>query len=117
MRIGMLGVNHKSASLELREVLALAFEKLFAELANMVLLSTCNRTEIYFSAKNPDLAHAEYIQDLRFALDVEFEHALYSFFGKECFIHLSKVTAGLDSACFGGNRNSGSGQKSLLKSL
>ncbi len=104
MLIGVIGVNFKSAPLEIREELAKACmyafgeQTFFSRIKNTVLLSTCNRTEIYFSA--PDLAEMQttIMGILREYVKKPFEHTLYSFFGRDCFLHLCKVTAGLDSA-------------------
>lgn len=58
MRILMLGVNHRTAPVELRERLAMPGERLGAVIdqirtrhptAEVVILSTCNRTEIYLA--------------------------------------------------------------------
>ena len=52
----VIGVNHDSASVELREQIAFAPEKVHdslnaliseTELTESVILSTCNRTEVY----------------------------------------------------------------------
>jgi len=105
MRVGVLGVNHKLADLQLREVLAKRIEALFShsyvhlkELKAVPLL-TCNRTEVYFSSED-DLAdsHTHLLSVLRKAIDQEFDQKLYSYFGLDCFTHLCRVTAGLDSA-------------------
>ena len=34
-------------------------------------------------------------------MDEEFEHCVYSYFGSDCFFHLARVTAGIDSALIG----------------
>lgn len=96
MKIGVLGINHKSAELGLRESVARACQKLYPR-GNTVLLSTCNRTEVYFS--DPDLVsfHGEALHALQAEISGSFEHALYVYFGKDCFFHLACVTAGLDS--------------------
>jgi len=103
MRVGVLGLNHKTADLALRELFARAARTLAGERALFfthptVLLSTCNRTEIYFSASDLSEAHIHLLSHLRRYLDVPFEHSLYTYFGIDCFIHLARVTAGLDSA-------------------
>jgi glutamyl-tRNA reductase len=103
MRVGVLGLNHKTADLALREPFARAARTLARERALFfahptVLLSTCNRTEIYFSASDLSEAHSDLLAHLRRYLDVPFEHRLYTYFGIDCFIHLARVTAGLDSA-------------------
>ena len=96
MRIGVLGVNHKSASLSLREKVAEACQSYTS--SDKVILSTCHRTEIYFS--HDDLAETQchLFRELKERLLHNQEHAFYSYFGKECFFHLACVTAGLDSA-------------------
>jgi glutamyl-tRNA reductase len=104
MRIGVLGINYKSAEISVREYVSKACririsrESEIAEKYNCVVLSTCNRTEIYFSADNLADAHSVLLNILREEIDVSFEHKLYSFFGFDCFIHLAQVTSGLDSA-------------------
>jgi len=104
MHVGILGINYKSSEIELREMLARVAIGLFgnesqvAARFSIVLLSTCNRTEIYFSAGQLVEAHSELLNLLREELSFPFEHKLYAYFGSECFAHLSRVTAGLDSA-------------------
>ncbi len=107
MDIGIIGINHKSADLELREKLAKAAERLFgpshsahADLS-FVLLSTCNRTEIYFHSEDPASTHTYLLNAIRERIDEEFEHRIYSYFGIDCFSHLAQVTAGIDSALIG----------------
>ncbi|MCP5509193.1 MAG: hypothetical protein H7A39_02120 [Chlamydiales bacterium] len=107
MRFGVLGINYKSADLDLREALTRGLESLYRanSLASYryktVLLSTCNRSELYFYSSDLSEQHSKFLQELRREIHREFEHALYSFFGEECLSHLSKVTAGFDSAFLG----------------
>ncbi|MES2345309.1 MAG: glutamyl-tRNA reductase [Chlamydiota bacterium] len=100
MRVGVVGVNFKSSDLMLREVLSKAFKHCFGNGSSFpsVLLSTCNRSELYFSCDELAFAHSEILTILRKEIDVPFEHVLYSYFGGECFTHLAAVTSGLDSA-------------------
>ena len=104
MRVGILGINYKSSDLHIREKLARACQRLFgnesqeAARLSIVLLSTCNRTEIYFTADDLSVAHSELLSLLREHVPFSFEHNLYSYFGSECFAHLARVTSGLDSA-------------------
>ncbi len=103
MQVGVIGINHKLADLKLRELLAKACEKRFRSILYPnyyhILLSTCNRTEIYFSSSDLSGTHSLILEVLRDEVEEDFDHQLYSFFGHDCFNHLSKVTAGLDSAC------------------
>ena len=107
MHIGILGINHKSADLPLREKLAKACEHLFGAACSAhthfssVLLSTCNRTEIYFHSEDPAETHTYLLNALRSEIEEEFEHRIYSYFGSDCFFHLARVTAGVDSALIG----------------
>jgi glutamyl-tRNA reductase len=98
MNIGVLGISHKSADLALREHVARACRRLFSYALPVVTLSTCNRSEIYFSGEDVAEIHTLLFKELREEIKLPFEHALYAYFGRECFGHLARVTAGLDSA-------------------
>ncbi|MBX7066798.1 MAG: glutamyl-tRNA reductase [Parachlamydiales bacterium] len=103
LSIGVLGVNHKTANLPLREAIARGVSNLSSNAIfpyPTVLLSTCNRTEIYFSSEDLAEGHSHLLSYLRKQIDVPFEQAFYSFFGIDCFFHLCRVAAGLDSAIF-----------------
>lgn len=103
MFIGVLGINFKTADLHVREAVARAALTLSGERAlffphPIVVLSTCNRTEIYFSGDDLAKAHSDLLAHLRAQIGEPFEHRLYSYFGIDCFAHLCSVAAGLDSA-------------------
>ncbi len=91
MRVGVVGINFKTSPLEIREKLAKACHYCFSAQAlspkreGTVLLSTCNRTEIYFSAEDLAEAHSDILNVLREFIDAPFEQKLYSFFGPDCF--------------------------------
>lgn len=103
LRVGIVGINFKTADLPLREAVARSATGLLGEAGLFfphpaIVLSTCNRCEIYFSS--PDLAEA-HIDLLRFfkrEIAFDFEHRLYSYFGFHCLLHLCRVASGLDSA-------------------
>lgn len=104
MRVGVVGVNHKMAGLKLREGLAKACQRRFGSHRSLhgdhhfILLSTCNRTEVYFSSEDLPATHIYLLGILRNEVEEEFDQKLYSYFGKDCFLHLSRVASGLDSA-------------------
>jgi glutamyl-tRNA reductase len=104
MRVGVIGLNHKLASLNLRELLAKACQRRFLAGHSLhgdhtcVLLTTCNRTEVYFASDDLTATHSYLLQILRNEVEDEFDQKVYSYFGYDCFLHLSKVTTGLDSA-------------------
>ena len=107
MQIGVIGVNHRSSDLFLRETLAKIFQIEFGIRASQkhggdyVLISTCNRCELYFSSPNLSYFHSEILKALRKNLFFAFEHVLYSYFQNDCFLHLGRVISGMDSAIFG----------------
>jgi len=104
MLVGVLGINHKLASLKLREALIHTAKRKFSPCSSihskhfLVLLSTCNRTEIYFHSEDLAETHTYILSILRHEIKEEFDQKLYSYFGFDCFLHLARVTAGLDSA-------------------
>lgn len=100
MHVGVLGISYKSAHLALREEIAACCQD-FLQQWQAVVLSTCNRTEIYFSSRDLAQTHSEILHALKKVVTTSFDHAMYSFFGRECFEHLALVTAGLDSAILG----------------
>jgi glutamyl-tRNA reductase len=100
MYVGVIGISYKSAQLDLREELAAACHLVLKD-QNSILLSTCNRTEIYFSSADLASTHSDIFHALKKVVATSFDHAMYSFFGRECFEHLAMVTAGLESAILG----------------
>ncbi|MBA3957941.1 MAG: glutamyl-tRNA reductase [Parachlamydiaceae bacterium] len=104
MRVGVVGINHKLADLNLRELLAQACQRCFMTGSStqdehtFVLLTTCNRTEVYFTSHELAATHSYLLQILRQEVEDEFDQKVYSYFGYDCFLHLARVTAGLDSA-------------------
>ena len=102
VRIGVIGLNHKTASLEVRESLCNATRELhnislFQERLKLCKLSTCNRTEIYFSSKTLSDDHHILLNLLKKQVNIDFQQSLYTFFGRDCLSHLAYVICGLDS--------------------
>lgn len=104
MYVGVVGLNHRLADLKLRELLAKCSARRFGAGQSLhlhhefILLSTCNRTEIYFSSPDLTETHNYILNILRREIDLDFDQKLYSFFHGDCFQHLVRVTSGLDSA-------------------
>ncbi len=104
MQVGLLGFNHEYASLDLRERVSNICQRYFLRTSvyqdhfSFVLLATCNRIEIYFSSSKLASAQDTLNEILIRELDMNLDLTLYSKHGEECFKHLSRVTAGLDSA-------------------
>jgi glutamyl-tRNA reductase len=103
LSVGMVGISFKTAELSVRDAIARATIGLTGEASlffehRTVVLSTCNRTEIYFSADDLAEAHSDLLRFLRREIKDPFEHRLYSTFSSDCLLHLCRVAAGLDSA-------------------
>lgn len=107
MEVGVIGINSKSCPLYLREILTSAYDEIFGQSASAtfgfsyVLLSTCNRAEIYFTGGEIASLHVKILSLLRQRVFIPFEHLLYSYFESDVFLHLVRVTCGLDSAIVG----------------
>ena len=104
-----LGVNHQTASVELREQIAFNPEKLTALLAeqsqcadlnDMVVVSTCNRTEVYAMSENADKVMNWLAQSN--GLDVrQLSNHVYRYENANAVTHLMRVASGLDSLMLG----------------
>jgi glutamyl-tRNA reductase len=95
-RLLALGVSHHHAPLEVRERLYLQdghAAELAEALGEAVVLSTCNRTEIYLLGGDPERARTELEQ----RSGMELESVLARWDDGEAVSHLFRVAAGLDS--------------------
>jgi glutamyl-tRNA reductase len=95
MHLVLVGTSHHYAPVELRERVSLDREHaaaLAAELGEAVVLSTCNRTEIYVAAEDADAAEQRATAAL-----ADVEPALYRLRDRAAALHLFRVAAGLDS--------------------
>ena len=113
MTILVIGLNHKTASVELRERLAFNGPKLeeglfkvrqLSSVNEAGLLSTCNRVEIYLAvgdrvaateAVNDFISHFHNIERQ------EFEKSLYVYNNSEAVRHVFRVASSLDSMIVG----------------
>jgi glutamyl-tRNA reductase len=111
MEVYFCGVNHRSAPVELRERLAITPAHVSASLEALqghriwreaVLLSTCNRTEIYVVADEPqdDEALRRLLGEATGVDDLGATHVLVSR-GPDVGRHLMRVASGLDSQVLG----------------
>lgn len=116
MHIHCLGLNHTTAGIELREKLAFTENSVRAALARlgcgngvqpdavseMVILSTCNRVEIYAIAPNRTFEALEgFLADVRDVPTTAFAPHMYRLLDHEAITHLFRVAAGLDSLVLG----------------
>jgi len=99
----LVGTSHHHAPVELRERVALdrdAAAALAVRLAEggreAVVLSTCNRTELYLACDDADGAVGDCVAALA-ELEPDVEPALYRLRDEAAGLHLFRVAAGLDS--------------------
>jgi len=109
VKIFAAGISHKTAPVELREQLAveqsdtadLAFVlKSFGHLDEIVLLSTCNRVEIYGTTRQAT-DHIKSLLQLLCAEPRALEPHIYLYEDADAVRHLLRVAAGLDSMVLG----------------
>ena len=116
MHILCIGVNHRTASVSLRENLSLGEDTLRAALARygcgredsggilseLTILSTCNRIELYsVSVSRDHEALTILLEEVSGVSRKAFERHLYQLGGQEVARHLLRVAAGLDSQVLG----------------
>ncbi len=113
MHVELVGLSHKTAPVELRERVVFSRRNLTESLPLLtamdgvvegMVLSTCNRTEIYASAANGCHPHQELKAFLaaRHALDLpQLEPHLYALEDMEAVRHLYRVATGIDSMVVG----------------
>lgn len=109
--IVLLGVNHKTTPVAVREKLALSagYEEPLKtlggvqELREYYLLSTCNRVEVLFTCRNVDRAITRVLELLfaRTITDDELDRYVYRYVNDEAVEHLFLVAASLDSMIVG----------------
>lgn len=112
MRMVCLGLNHRTAPVEIRERFAVPSHRLREEgrsirslpdVDQCVVLSTCNRMEIYYWSDRPENAQehilAHFLGTGRGNMDMGAH--FYSHLGAEALEHLCRVLSGLDSMVLG----------------
>ena len=109
MKLFVAGVSHKTAPIEVREQLAVTAShlvdaaevlKLFGYLDEVVLLSTCNRVEIYGATERAS-GDIKSLFRLLSAESRELDNYIYVHEDVHAVRHLLRVTAGLDSVMLG----------------
>src|SRR3990167_8699663 len=105
----VLGLSHKSAPIEIREKISFCAKTLRQALLSLneypsieenVILSTCNRVEIYATTHDTEKAISDIESFLSRFHKTEagiFRKCLYSFTGQEALKHLFRVASSLDS--------------------
>jgi glutamyl-tRNA reductase len=110
MTLLAFGINHHSAPLAIRERVAFAPEQVEhalhkaraqAGLAEVTILSTCNRTEIYASSESEPDALFKWLVEHTAISAADLEQCYYCYRNEEAVRHMMKVAGGLDSLVLG----------------
>lgn len=113
MELAVIGINHKTAPVAIREKFSFSsgrtveVNRLLKEnvsLAENLILSTCNRVEIYAVANH----NKDYVDNIKNFLTkfhnlnlLDYQDKIYIYKDKEAVRHLFRVAAGLDSMVIG----------------
>jgi len=113
MSIRVIGLNHRTATVDVREQMAFSTEGAATGLmmfhnrfpqCEVVMLSTCNRLELYIASDGAEPTDDQVVRFLAEARDLPinaFAHCLYHYEGEQAVRHLFRVAAGLDSMVVG----------------
>ncbi|MBR1397063.1 MAG: glutamyl-tRNA reductase [Selenomonadaceae bacterium] len=111
MHLTVIGINHKTSPIEVREKFSISKETILQGLQNIkqynglseaVILSTCNRTEVYAVQSGVDSSYSvkQFLFDL-IGCSNDIDEYLYTFNDVECTRHLFEVASSLDSLILG----------------
>lgn len=111
MSLLAIGINHNTASVELREKVAFGPEKLPQALQQLgdsshvngsVIVSTCNRTEIYCDVKSSGKSKLiDWLSQFHQVSPEDLKPSLYIHEEQAAIRHLMRVSCGLDSLVLG----------------
>ncbi|WP_193016510.1 MULTISPECIES: glutamyl-tRNA reductase [Gammaproteobacteria] len=113
MTLLALGINHKTAPVALREKVSFSPDTMGDALNNLlqqpavrggVVLSTCNRTELYLSMEDKENSHEQLIRWLCQYHQIEpneLQSSIYWHQDNQAVSHLMRVASGLDSLVLG----------------
>jgi len=127
--IGLIGLNYKSAPVEIREMMSFSEDQIrqfikslkqLAPVAGVVVVSTCNRSEIYFHVKSKSADEAFDLIYRRIAdyknLNISVKKHLYFIAGLDTVKHLFEVASGLNSMILGEDQIIGQVKNAFLLS-
>src|ERR1051326_6354071 len=108
MKLVLLGVNHRTAPVEIRERFAVPEKRLpeatqrlaeYPGVDEAMIISTCNRVELLASCKNGSLDLRGFLKNY-FNCDPK-DDQLYEYQGADAMRHLFRVASSLDSMVVG----------------
>src|SRR5580692_445581 len=109
MTLNVLGLNHKTAPVALREKIAFGEDRLVAALrtlrqesgvAEVVILSTCNRTELYWAGSASGAELSQWLAR-HHGNNLDLASSLYIHQDSRAVEHAFSVASGLDSMVLG----------------
>lgn len=108
MQLYVIGVNHTTAPIQIREHVAFDSEHLGSALRELTahdaseaaILSTCNRTELYCSADNPEKP-LQWLSQYHKLEKAAIQPYIYTLPNDEAVKHAFRVASGLDSMVLG----------------
>jgi glutamyl-tRNA reductase len=110
MNFQLIGVNHKTAPIEVRERLAIPESKLpdackrlgeFPGIDEGMILCTCNRVEVLANTRNGHADLRGFVRDFFQLPDASLDQHLYEHREKDAVRHVFRVTSSLDSMVVG----------------
>lgn len=110
MPLVVLGTNHKTAKLELRERWSYQLDEIGTTLKSLsnklntdeiALLSTCNRTEVYCDIKDPNELINWFNREIQPIANLDISQHGYFYQEQEAVTHIMRVASGLDSLVIG----------------
>ena len=116
MTLIAFGINHKTAPVDIREKVAFAPEKMEealhecvnnGEVSEAAIVSTCNRTELYFSLHENDPSNLDISKQLEWFCEYhklnkeDVEPYIYLHSNNDAVQHILRVASGLDSLVLG----------------
>ncbi len=113
MNIIVVGLNHKTAPIEVREKFAFDGDKLAGAMEQLktlkitgenVILSTCNRVEIYAGVKDVESGIEKlknFLSDFHDVPREALDRSLFIYNGRDAVKHVFRVASGLDSLVLG----------------
>lgn len=123
MKLFLAGLSYKTAPVEIREKLAVSAGrlrccgcrlKLAGNLSELVLVSTCNRVELYGVTPHVSVGLVRRLFEELSGSDLDFTPFLYVKQDKEAIEHLFSVASGLDSMVLGETEISGQIKQAYL---
>jgi glutamyl-tRNA reductase len=110
MSLLLIGINHRTAPVDIREKVVFAETELpealreltqAAQVREAVIVSTCNRTELYCHAESPDTDLSSWLARWHDLASHDIEPSIYRLEGPGAVSHLFGVASGLDSMIIG----------------